>query len=90
MGKLNSMNIIKSESTFRLLFERSADAMLLLDGDVFIDCNPAAVEMFACSGKKQLLSLHPSDLSPEKQPDGRFSHEKEKKRIAKALENLEE
>jgi len=86
MGKLNSMNIIKSESTFRLLFERSADAMLLLDGDVFTDCNPAAVEMFACSGKKQLLSLHPSDLSPKKQPDGRFSYEKEKKQIAKAIE----
>jgi len=80
------MNIIKSESTFRLLFERSADAMLLLDGDVFTDCNPAAVEMFACSGKKQLLSLHPSDLSPKKQPDGRFSYEKEKKQIAKAIE----
>ena len=39
----------ESGSTFRLLFERSADAMLLLDGDVFIDCNPAAVKMFVCS-----------------------------------------
>ena len=76
----------ESGSTFRLLFERSADAMLLLDGDVFIDCNPAAVKMFACSEKKQLLSLNPSDLSPEKQPDGRLSREEEKERITRAIE----
>ncbi|MEA3359428.1 MAG: sigma 54-interacting transcriptional regulator [Thermodesulfobacteriota bacterium] len=76
----------ESGSTFRLLFERSADAMLLLDGDVFIDCNPAAVKIFACSEKKQLLSFNPSDLSPEKQPDGSFSRKEENKRIAKAIE----
>jgi PAS domain-containing protein len=29
----------ESEAKFRLLFEKSPDAMLLLDGDVFIDCN---------------------------------------------------
>ena len=76
----------ESGSMFRLLFERSPDAMLLLDGDVFIDCNPAAVKMFACSEKNQLLSLHPSDLSPEKQPDGSLSRNEESKRIAKAIE----
>ena len=76
----------ENESTFRLLFEQSPDAMLLLDDDVFTDCNPAAVEMFACSDKKQLLSLHPSNLSPERQPDGRLSHEQEKERIATAIE----
>lgn len=73
------------ENTFRLLFERSTDAMLLLDGDIFIDCNPAAVKIFVCSDKKQLLRLHPSDISPEKQPDGRLSYEKEKEQIAAAL-----
>ena len=39
------------ERTFRLLFEHSDDAMLLLDGYVFIYCNPAAVTMFGCSGR---------------------------------------
>jgi len=77
---------IENENTFRLLFERSPDAMFLLDGNVFTDCNQPAVEMFACSDKKQLLGLHPSDISPEKQPDGRLSYEHEKERIAKAIE----
>ena len=86
MKNINSRNIMKSESNFHLLFERSADAMLLLDGNVFFDCNLAAVKMFACSDKNQLLHLHPSDISPEKQPDGSISHEQEKERIAKAIE----
>ena len=76
----------ENEGTFRLLFEQSADAMMLLDGDVFIDCNLAAIKMFGCSDKNKLLSLHPSDLSPEKQPDGRLSRKEENKRIAKAIE----
>ena len=75
-----------SERKFRSLFENSADAILLLDGDVFTDCNQAAVSMMRCSGKEQLLSMHPWELSPEKQPDGRLSVEKAKDMIATAFE----
>ena len=66
----------RSDSEFRLLFERSPDAMLLLDGDVFIDCNQAALAMMRCPSKEQLLALHPHDISPKKQPDGQLSVEK--------------
>ncbi|MCC3420603.1 MAG: AAA family ATPase [Microcoleus sp. PH2017_07_MST_O_A] len=66
----------QSEARFRQLYEQSADAILLLDGDVFIDCNPATVKMMRCNDKKQLLSLPPAQLSPEIQPDGRNSFEK--------------
>ena len=48
----------ESESKFRLLFERSADAMFLMDGKKFIDCNDAAIEMMKCS-KDELLDIHP-------------------------------
>ena len=75
----------ESEAKFRLLFEESADAMLLLDGDVFIDCNQAAVEMMGCSSKEQLLTLHPYDISPERQPDGLLSIEKARDLIATAF-----
>ncbi len=66
----------QSEARFRQLYEQSADAILLLDGEVFIDCNPATVKMMRCNDKQQLLSLHPAQLSPEIQPDGRNSFEK--------------
>ncbi|MEG3863101.1 AAA family ATPase, partial [Microcoleus sp. herbarium12] len=66
----------QSEARFRQLYEQSADAILLLDGNTFIDCNPATVQMMRCTDKQQLLSLHPAQLSPEIQPDGRDSFEK--------------
>jgi PAS domain S-box-containing protein len=76
----------ESESKFRLLFERSADAMFLLDGKKFIDCNNAAVEMMKCSSRDELLDLHPSEISPERQTDGQSSREKSEEMIKKAFE----
>ena len=76
----------QSEARFRQLYEQSADAILLLDGGLFIDCNPATVKMMRCTDKKQLLSLHPAQLSPEIQPDGRDSFEKAKEITAIAFE----
>ncbi|MFB2975669.1 GAF domain-containing protein [Microseira sp. BLCC-F43] len=76
----------QSEARFRQLYEQSGDAILLLDGEVFIDCNSAAVAMMRCADKKQFLSLHPSQLSPQNQPDGRDSFEKANALIAIAFE----
>jgi PAS domain S-box-containing protein len=72
---------------FRQMFERSADAMFLCDPgqEIFVDCNPAAVEMMRASGKEQLLLMNPADLSPEFQPDGRSSRERTHEDIALAL-----
>jgi PAS domain S-box-containing protein len=75
-----------SERKFRSLFESSADAMLLIDGNTFVDCNEAAVRMMGCTGKEQLLAQRPSDLSPRRQCDG-LSSKKETEQIATALRN---
>ena len=66
----------ESERLFRLLFERSGDANLLIDGDRFVDCNQATVEILGATDKSAVLGLHPSELSPPFQPDGRPSREK--------------
>jgi PAS domain S-box-containing protein len=75
-----------SELALRLVFERSPDAILLLDDGVFIDCNQAAVDMLYAAGKDELLSLSPSDLSPAVQPDGTSSTTKAQQMNATALE----
>src|SRR5215813_7777334 len=75
-----------SEGALRLAFERSPDAILLLDDGVFIDCNQAAVDMLRAAGKDELLSLSPSDLLPTNQPDGTSSSTKAEQMIALALE----
>jgi PAS domain S-box-containing protein len=69
---------MENELMFRLLFERSADAIVLFDpkAGVFVDCNQAAVELMRSGNKEALLQKKPSDLSPPFQPDGRSSEEK--------------
>lgn len=81
-----SEEALNDEAKFRLLFERSADAMFLLDGEKFIDCNRAATNMMKCSDKDELLNLHPSQISPERQPDGRPSYKKSNEMIKTAFE----
>lgn len=75
----------ESEAKFKLLFEKSSDAILLLDREGFIECNAAAVEMIRCGSEEELLRLHPSAISPPFQPDGRPSFEKANEMIALAL-----
>jgi len=66
----------ESENKYRTLFEKSADAILIIEGDKFVDCNLATVKMLGYKNKKELLETHPSKLSPEIQSDGRNSFEK--------------
>ncbi len=70
---------------YRELFERSADANLVIDRDTFVDCNEATVKMLRYTDREELLQTHPSELSPEYQPDGRISFEKANDMMAKAF-----
>lgn len=67
----------RSEGRFRLLFERYADALLLLDtrSGRFLDFNQAALDMLRCT-REELARLGPLGISPETQPDGQPSAEK--------------
>jgi PAS domain S-box-containing protein len=76
----------ESEKKFMDVFYASHDAILLLDGDTFVDCNQATVRMLRCSNKEEALSTHPWELSPDFQPDGRSSFEKANEMIATAFE----
>lgn len=68
--------LIESENKYRTLFEQSADAILIIEGDKFVDFNQATLKMLGYKSKEELLNTHPSELSPEMQPDGRNSLEK--------------
>lgn len=71
---------------YQELFERSADANLIIIGEKFVDCNPATVEMLGYKDKQELLNTHPSQLSPERQPDGQLSYVKANKMMSIACE----
>ncbi|MBN1545230.1 MAG: PAS domain S-box protein [Syntrophaceae bacterium] len=68
----------EKEDRFRLLFEKTVDPVYLLEGTTIIDCNEAALRILHCTDKSQIIGLKPSQLSPERQPDGLLSSEKEK------------
>ncbi|MFW5926835.1 MAG: putative bifunctional diguanylate cyclase/phosphodiesterase [Wenzhouxiangella sp.] len=74
----------EQEKLFHQVFQASEDAVLLLEGDDFIDCNEAAVRMLRCRSKDEVLPAPPWGLSPEYQPDGRLSSEKAREMIETA------
>jgi PAS domain S-box-containing protein len=75
--KLAEKALNESENKYRTLFEQSANANLIIEGDKFVDCNKATLKMLGYKNKKDLLETHPAELSPEIQPDGRNSFEKQ-------------
>jgi len=76
----------RREEKYRVLFERSADAMLVIDDNKFVDCNDATVAMLGYESRDQLLQKHPSALSPAFQPDGQASFEKAEEMMHIAVE----
>jgi len=64
------------QDKFRLLFEHSSDAHLILMGERITDCNEAAVQLLNAGSKNDILCKHPAYFSPPHQPDGALSSEK--------------
>lgn len=85
-NSLKKQPVGESEALFRGLFENSSDAIQILDNFTFVECNQATVEILHAKNKAEVLSTHPSQLSPEFQPDGRPSGEKADEMIRIALE----
>jgi diguanylate cyclase (GGDEF)-like protein/PAS domain S-box-containing protein len=77
----------KQKEAFETLFEKSNDGVLILDDGKFIQCNENILKMLHYKSKEELLNVHPSELSPEFQPDGSSSYEKAEEILSLALEN---
>jgi PAS domain S-box-containing protein len=77
----------EAEQKYRNLFECSRDALMTVEPPSwkFTDGNRAMVEMFRLSSARELTTLEPWRLSPERQPDGRDSGEKAKEMIETAV-----
>ncbi len=79
-------DLVESEEAFSRLFHESNEAILILDGKNFIDCNDATVSLLGYMNKDAFLFQPPWKISPKKQPDGELSSVKAKRLIAEALE----
>ncbi|TGE06557.1 sensor histidine kinase [Hymenobacter fodinae] len=74
-----------SELRFRTLFEQSADAMLLVRNEEYIDCNDAALRLIGAVDKRQLLGKKIQELTPELQPNGKRSTDLIQQHMAEAI-----
>jgi len=76
----------ESERRFMDVLYSAPDAVLLIDGEKFVDCNEATARMLGYADRNEFLMTHPSKLSPPTQPDGRSSFEKANEMMSAALE----
>jgi two-component system cell cycle sensor histidine kinase/response regulator CckA len=68
----------ESQDRYRVLFENSREAMMVLAPPVwnFVSANAATLELFGVKDEATFIALAPWNLSPASQPDGRPSAEK--------------
>lgn len=83
--KARTQELKESEGKFKLLFEKSKDALLIIKNEMFVNCNEAAVAMFGYASKDILLNKHPSEISPKTQPNGRDSYDLAHEKILESL-----
>ena len=81
-----SEELRNTKNKYQDLFEKSKDPVLIIQNGKFVDCNQATIEMLRYKEKADLLKTHPSELSPQKQPDGSDSFKKADEMIAIAIE----
>lgn len=86
-SKLAEKALQESEEKYRIFFENSSDGMIMIQGNTIVDSNAAASQMLGYQKAEELIGLHPWELSPEYQQDGRKSKEKAEEMIASALKN---
>lgn len=82
---LSEQELRRSIVKYSTLYERAHDSILIMDEDIFIDCNNKTLELFDYDKKEDIIYSRPYILSPEYQSNGESSETLAKKYIAKAL-----
>ncbi|MDD1683363.1 MAG: PAS domain S-box protein, partial [Methanoregula sp.] len=62
-----------SEARYRTIFEKSTDAVLLMNGTI-LDCNPVAERLWG-SSRDEIIGHDPVEFSPPVQPEGTASRD---------------
>ncbi len=80
--KKNQVSLQRNEEKFRVLYDNSQEAFLLLSPQKgFLGANKSTLKLFGYKNESELISLLPSMISPKYQPDGSPS-------LAKSIEMI--
>jgi signal transduction histidine kinase len=63
----------RRDSHYRILFNNSAVSVFMMSGDTFLEANTTTYRMFRVPESLPFEGVHPWDISPLRQPDGRES-----------------
>jgi len=79
-----TVQLQESEEKYRRLFELSDDPMWIIVDDRFVIANESSSKVLGFKSTAELLSIHPSEVSPEIQEDGQVSFDKSNEMIKQA------
>lgn len=79
---MSHSDVKSDQGWFKQLFESSPDPTWIIDGNRFVECNEAAIWTLGYTSREEFLNVHPSKLSPPKQPDGQDSYAKAESMMA--------
>lgn len=77
----------ESESKYKTLFEHANDAIMLIKGDIFVDCNTKTLDIFECT-YEQVAGQPLYRFLPPFQPDGSNSGENIIEKLKAALNGI--
>jgi PAS domain S-box-containing protein len=75
----------ENEEKYRVLFESSPDAVILIDEGGIFQCNESSKTIFGVDSVEELIGKHPADISPPFQPDGKVSRTKANRLLKEAF-----
>ena len=76
--------IEQSTNKFRTLFDTAEDAIFIMEGDKFVDCNTGTLKMFGCE-REDIIGYTPMAFSPVNQYGGIESKEMMQEKINAAI-----
>ncbi len=80
--------ISRMNGLYKNIFENANDAIFIMKGERFVDCNSKTLSIFGIREKREIFDISPWNLSPKYQPDGMLSSTKAKEMIDMALSGI--
>jgi PAS domain S-box-containing protein len=84
--ELKLHELAEQQRRYQVLFNSANDAVFMMSGEMFVDCNPYTLSVFGCNSREDIIGHSPVEFSPPQQYDGQDSTEAALEKIGAAFE----